>query len=498
MNNKSKSKKREKPSVDISSGRVPPNSLEMEKALLCSCLINPDAFTRIVDLVDEDSFYDRRHGLAYSAMARLFSSNEPIDLLTVSENLQAKKELESAGGESYLAGLTGEVATSAHVEHYADVVRERASLRKLITSATTTALEAYDVADASELIDRAMQELFDIYGKRQKGGFRPIKPLLTDLHKHLDELGKRDNKNLTGVGTGFDNLDYMTSGFQPGELIIIAARPSMGKTSLALDIARHASQQHNKAVAFFSLEMASMAITMRLLAAQSRVDLHKLRSGKIPKAQAAKLSRATGKLSEIPFFIDDSGTLGIMEVRARARMLKQQHNIGIVFIDYLQLMKPPKADSREQEVAQISRSLKGLARELEIPVVALSQLSRAVENRGGDKRPQLADLRDSGAIEQDADLVMFIYRAKHYKSKEMGSGDNGNHPSQNSDESDDSGDDRISEVIIRKQRNGPTGTVKLVFNEEYASFDDMADSHAMRQSPVAEASYEEETDNAPF
>ncbi len=491
MNKKSKSnKKSKKITADVSSGRVPPNNLEMERALLCSCLINADAFTRIVDLVDDESFYDRRHGLIYSAMARLFSSNSPIDILTVSEDLQASKDLESAGGETYLVGLTGEVATSAHVEHYADVVRERASLRRLITASTKTALEAYDASDAAELIDEAMQELFDIYGKRQKGGFRPIKPLLNDLHKHLDDLSKRDNKNLTGVGTGFDQLDYMTSGFQPGELVILAARPSMGKTALALDMARHASQRYEQSVAFFSLEMASMAITMRLLAAQSRVDLHRLRSGKIPKAQASKLTRASGKLSDIPFFIDDSGTLGIMEVRARARMLKQQHDIGIIFVDYLQLMKPPKADSREQEVAQISRALKGLARELNIPVVALSQLSRAVESRGGDKRPQLSDLRDSGAIEQDADVVMFIYRAKHYKSKETASGDNGDSASQSITDQDDD-DDRISEIIIRKQRNGPTGTVKLVFNEEYASFDDMADAHAMKHTAGMEVTQNE-------
>ncbi len=467
---------------DPNSGRIPPHNLEMERALLCSCLINPDAFTHVADMVNKESFYDRRHGLIFASMASLFTNSKPIDILSVSEELHRNDDLEAAGSDQYLVGLTNEVATSAHIEHYAEVVQGRAALRSLITSSTKTAVEAYDASDASDLIDTAMQELFEIYAGKEKGGFQQIKPLLKDLHEYLETLNQREDKTLTGVGTGFDQLDYMTAGFQPGELIILAARPSMGKTSLALDMARYAAQRHNVPVAFFSLEMASMAMVMRMLAAESRIDLHRLRSGKVPKEQAPGLTHATGKLLELPFHIDDTGTLGIMEIRARARMLKQQHDIGIIFIDYLQLMKPPKADSREQEVAQISRALKGLARELNIPVVALSQLSRAVETRGGNKRPQLSDLRDSGAIEQDADVVMFIYRESHYKSAGSTDADGGGKESQQNKSEDQSENDREAEIIIRKQRNGPTGTVKLIFNHEYASFDNLADSKAIGQA----------------
>lgn len=454
---KSKSASKAKPDKREEAARVPPHNLDMERALLCSALIDPNGFARVVNVVNDKCFYDRRHNLIFAAMERLFAATAPIDALSVSEELERSKYLEAAGGDAYLVSLSNEVATSTHAEHYANVVYERAVLRDLISAGSRMANEAYETGDAKELIDSAMQELFEIAVGQKEEGFQPIRPILNSLHEHLDKLHHRTGESLTGIGTGFKKLDEMTSGFQDGDFIVIAARPSMGKTAISLDMARYASLRLGVPVAFFSLEMASMAIAMRLIASDARVDLHKLRSGRLPKNDWAKLAEASGRLSEIPFFIDDSGTLGITELRARARLLKQKENISIVFIDYLQLMTPPPAGSREQEVAKISRALKGLARELEVPVVAMSQLSRAVETRGEDARPQLSDLRDSGAIEQDADLVMFIHRKMSRREK--------------SDEDEDQDlDENMAEIIIRKQRNGPTGMIKLAFLKHYASF----------------------------
>ena len=478
--------------------RVPPHNLEMERALLCSALIDPDGYARVVDVVDEDSFYDRRHGLIFAAMNRLFSKSAPVDVLTVSEELEHSDDLESAGGPSYLTSLSLEVATSTHAEHYAKVVREKAALRALITMTSQVSNEAYDSGDVEELIDQSMQRLFEIAIGRKDTGAQPIRPVLTNLHEHLDKLHNREDDTLTGIGSGFRELDNMTSGFQNGDLIVIAARPSMGKTAFSLDMARHASQKERVPVAFFSLEMANVAIAMRLIASDARLDLHKLRTGRLSGREWQRLSLSTGELSEMPFFIDDTGTLSVTDLRARARMLKQQHNIGIVFVDYLQLMKPPQAGSREQEVAKISQALKGLARELEVPVVALSQLSRAVEHRGDDARPQLSDLRDSGAIEQDADLVIFIHRNIEYsnlseseKEKKLESGEKEEEVERKAN---------CGDIIIRKQRNGPTGTIELTFLKKFACFEDKA-SEADRKLAVSQPSIPvemPEEEDAPF
>ncbi len=458
-------------------GRVPPHSPEMERAVLCACLIDPNGLTKVIDILGEKSFYEHRHQLIYDAMVALFQKSAPVDALTVAEELERNGQLETCGGDVYLAQLSGELATSAHIEHYGRIVQERSSLRALITISTQISEEAFDLPPAVELLETAMSKIYEISSDQQTGGFEPIRKPLDEMHKHLDKLHAQKHLVVTGVGTGFDELDEMTSGFQPGDLIVVAGRPSMGKTAFSLDIARNAAMMYQVSVAFFSLEMASMAIAMRLVAAEARISLHRLRSGKLPDKDWSELSLATGRLSELNFFIDDSGSLGINELRARARRLKQQHNIGIIFVDYLQLMRPPDAQSREQEVAQISRALKGLARELRVPVVALSQLSRAVETRGGDKIPQLADLRDSGAIEQDADLVMFIHRKKQYS---RGGEDDEGEPV-----------DNIAEIIIRKQRNGPTGTIKLVFNDEYTRFENRADS---RYDTSVAAPYRTEVD----
>ena len=438
--------------------------------MLCSALIDPDGFMKVAGKVkvDSSSFYDRRHELIFAAMERLFNRHAPIDILTVSEELTSNKELESVGGDGYLAGLSNEVATSAHIEEYARIVQDRKTLRSLIATSINVATDAYEVPDAEDLLDRALRELFEIQSLKDSGGFEKINPVLVKALNQLDEQKKREGK-LLGVGTGFDRLDDLTSGFQNGELIVIAGRPSMGKTAFSLDIARNACLKYNVGVGYFSLEMAATAIALRLLAAEARLDLHKLRSNNLPDRDLPKLSNAGSKLSVMPFYIDDTGTLGITELHARARMLKQKNDIGIIFIDYLQLMKPPKADNREQEVAQISRALKGLARELGIPVVAMSQLSRAVEHRGADARPQLSDLRDSGAIEQDADVVMFIHREGQYRSGDKENEEKGK-------------DDGSTQVIIRKQRNGPTGVVDLVFHKEYAHFVPKEESEATAMS----------------
>lgn len=467
-------------------GRVPPHALDMERAVLCACLIDPNGITKVIDKLGEKSFYEYRNQLIYNAIVVLFRNSRPVDILTVSEELERTGELEKAGGQQYLVSLSMETATSSHAEAYAAIVQERAALRELILTSNDVAEQAYDLPKASELIDSTMSKIFEIQSRGQTGGFSPLRKILDDTHEHLDKLHKNRDTELTGVGTGFDELDAMTGGFQNGDLIIIAARPSMGKTSLALDIARQAALFHKVPVAFFSLEMASMALALRMISSEARINHHELRRGRLPDRDWAQLSLATGRLSDLKFFIDDTGNLGINELRARARRLKQQHDIGIVFVDYLQLMQPPKADSREQEVAQISRALKGLARDLKVPVVALSQLSRAVEQRGGDKIPQLADLRDSGAIEQDADLVMFIHRKKQYRSGME----------------DDEGEpvDNTANIIIRKQRNGPTGTIDLIFHDQYTRFDNKS-SQGYSSATIPAEAYHAEVDigeEAPF
>ncbi|MDP8239099.1 MAG: replicative DNA helicase [Candidatus Hatepunaea meridiana] len=489
------------PTKTDSSIRVPPHNLEIERALLCSALIDPNGYHQIVGIVIEKSFYDRRHRLIFEAMKLISDQSGEIDVLTVSEQLERMNNLEAAGGDPYIAGLSTEIVTSAHIKQYAKIIQEHSSLRSLISAGTRMVNEAYDTGDVKELLDHSMQELFEISEGRQEGGFTPIKPVLTDLHTHIDALHSRPEGSLTGIDTGFKKLNEMTSGFQDGDLIVIAARPSMGKTAFALDMARHAALVKNIPVAFFSLEMSSTAIAMRLIAAEGRLDLHKLRSGRLPDRDCTELSLSTGRLSEIPFFIDDSSALGVTEIRARARLLKQKHHIGILFIDYLGLMDAPKALSREQEVAKISRALKGLARELNIPVVAMSQLSRAIAQRGEDARPQLTDLRDSGAIEQDADLVMFIHRHLYKRDrleKEIAKVKKKKFKSEITDDEAEKeiqkireGIERIertAEVIIRKQRNGPIGKIDLMFLKTFATFEGQASESDIEQAETDEYS----------
>ncbi|MBS1272098.1 MAG: Replicative DNA helicase [Candidatus Marinimicrobia bacterium] len=436
-------------------GRVPPQSLEAERAVLGAMMLEPEAVGRALELVDESNFYRESHRKIFRVMSYLFEKSEPIDQLTVAEELSNRDQLEDIGGAYELSKLL-EIPSAANMEYYAKIVLEKSTYRQLINVATETITSAYEQGeDVNELLDRTENAIFRLSDRRLKGGFQSIEPIMTKTMETIESFHEMQG-GVTGIATGFADLDGMTSGFQPADLIIIAGRPSMGKTAFALNIARNIALNTGTGVGIFSLEMANYQLAMRLLCSEARVSSHLLRTGRLPKALYSNLSRVVGKLADAPIFIDDTPSLPILELRAKARRLKTEHDIGMIVVDYLQLMRGPKsAESRQQEISEISRALKALAKEIEVPVVALSQLSRAVESRGGKKRPMLSDLRESGAIEQDADVVMFVYRQEHY-------------------ERDNPELEGKAEIIIGKQRNGPVDTVELTFIKEYAKFEDAA------------------------
>ncbi|MFC1563216.1 replicative DNA helicase, partial [candidate division KSB1 bacterium] len=384
----------------------------------------------------------------------LFEKNEAVDMLTVSEELKKRDLLDKVGGTYYLTECVNQVTTAANVEFHAKVILEKALMRKLIEVGTNIVGEGYnESAEAYELLDKAEQMIFEISERKLRRGFTEIKPYLHDAFEMIDNYRKRKGF-VTGVATGFNEIDKLTSGFQNSDLVIVAGRPSMGKTAFCLNVARNAAVNNNIPVGLFSLEMASHQLAMRLLCSEAEVSSHRVRTGNLPDEGWAKLSTSVGSLSEAPIYIDDSGSLSILEIRSKARRLRAERNIELLIIDYLQLVTGPhKAENRVQEVSMITRSLKSLAKELNIPVIALSQLSRAVEKRGEDKKPILSDLRESGAIEQDADVVIFIHRPELYPGhKEK--------------------DEGIAEIIIGKQRNGPIGNIKLTFRKDFAKFGD--------------------------
>ncbi len=440
--------------------RVPPQAPDVERAVLGAMLLDNQAIGRAVEVLDESCFYDSSHRKIFQAICALFERNEAADQITVAEELKKRGELEETGGVLYLAQLTAEVVTSANIEYHAKIVLEKALLRKLIAISTQTVTECYEnTGDVFEIVDRAEQRIFSLSEKRLKKGFVPLRPV---LHETFEAIEKSHEKptTVTGIPTGFVRLDELTAGLQPSDLIIVAGRPSMGKSAFGLCLARNAAVEEGIPVGIFSLELANHQLAQRFLCAEARVDSHLMRTHRLPDQAWANLSLAVGRLAEAPIFIDDTPGLTVLELRAKARRLQAEHNIGLIIIDYLQLMTgPTRAENRQQEISIISRSLKALAKELNIPVVALSQLSRAVEMRGGSRRPQLADLRESGAIEQDADMVLFIYRPAHYGITEDEEG--------NSTEG-------IAEIIIGKQRNGPTGTVRLAWIDKYAKFENLA------------------------
>jgi replicative DNA helicase len=436
------------------SSRVPPHNIEAEQSVLGGILLDNDVLPGVIEILNGEEFYRAAHRAAFAAVIALFERNEPCDLVTLANLLKSQNKLEEAGGASYLASLVDSVPSAANVGHYARIVSEKWLQRSLISSATQIATSALQGGlQIDELLDRAEQAIFQVSERRVNPSFFLIKDVIKQNIKILEKLQERQEV-FTGVPTGFDELDRMTSGLQPADLVVIAGRPSMGKTAFALNIARNAAVEHEVAVGIFSLEMSKEQLGMRMLCSEARVDSHKMRTGFFTPRDWPLLLRAAGTISEAPIFIDDSPALSALELRAKARRLKRDQNLGLVIVDYLQLMRGPQgAERREQEISEISRGLKALAKELTVPVVALSQLNRRVEERH-DKRPQLSDLRESGAIEQDADLIAFIYRDEVY------------HP-----ESPDQG---VAEVIIGKQRNGPTGKLKLAFLSQYTRFDKLA------------------------
>ena len=428
--------------------RISPHSIEAEEAVLGCMLINNDSVAKAIQVLDGKSFYSNANSIIFENMKELFEKNNNIDYVSLTDQLKKKKQLDLVGGTYYITGLSNNAPSAQNVEYYADIVKEKEILRRIISVAINISTEAYESSDdATHILDKAEQILFNVSQDVQKGRFKQIEPILHDV---LDMWGNRKSGSLTGVPSGFYDLDSLLSGFQKSDFIILAGRPSMGKTALALNFARNCSIDNNIKVGFFSLEMSSQQLVERLITSESKIDSHLVRTGKLPKHEWKKLSNSASVLSESLIFIDDSADLNIMELRAKARQLKAEKDIDIIFVDYIQLLHAQnKHESRQQEISYISRSLKALAKELNIPVVALSQLSRAVESRT-DHRPIMSDLRESGAIEQDADVVLFIYRKYVYSKNEE--------------------DEGLGEIIVAKHRNGPTGLVKVSFVDKYARF----------------------------
>lgn len=436
-------------------GKVPPQALEAERAVLGAMMLEVEAAGRALEILEEMNFYREAHRKLFRVMSTLFEKGEPIDQITVAEELSNRGELEDVGGAYEISRLI-DIPSAANLEYYAKIVLEKSVARQIINVGTRAISSAYDQSeDVYDLLDRTENEIFRLSDRRLKGGFQSIDPIMSKTMETIESFHSMKG-GVTGIPSGFKDLDEMTSGLQESDLVIIAGRPSMGKTAFALNIARNAAVDHEIPVGVFSLEMASHQLAMRLLCSEARVSSHLLRTGRLPKALYSNLSKVVGRLAAAPIYIDDTPSIPILELRAKARRLKAEHNVGLIMVDYLQLMRGPKSvESRQQEISEISRSLKALAKELAIPVVALSQLSRAVESRGGEKRPMLSDLRESGAIEQDADVVMFVYRQEHY-------------------ERDNAELEGQAEIIIGKQRNGPVGTVHMTFIKDYAKFEDQA------------------------
>ncbi|OGW79092.1 MAG: replicative DNA helicase [Omnitrophica bacterium RIFCSPLOWO2_12_FULL_44_17] len=431
--------------------KIPPQNLEAEVSVLGAMLFSADALLAAIELLKEHYFYSEVHQHIFSAMVNLFERSQPIDLITVTEELRKMKRLEQIGGASYLAGLTASVATAANVDQHAKIVKEKALLRGLIGAATKIVEEGFDPScEGLHALEHAEQMIFEINQDRIEGKFTRVGEIIKDSIEAIDQLYQR-KEHVTGLATGFHEFDIKTAGLQPADLIIVAGRPSMGKSAFASGVVEHVSVILGKPVAFFSLEMSKEQLVQRLLCSHARVDAQKVRTGYLSHSDWPKLTNAAGKLSDAPIFIDDTPALSVLDIRAKARRLKMQHGIELVVIDYMQLMEAgSRAENRQQEISQISRSLKALARELHVPVIAISQLSRAVESRMGN-RPQLSDLRESGSIEQDADVVTFLFREEYYNPTE----ENRNR----------------AEAIISKQRNGPIGACNLLFIKEWTRFE---------------------------
>ena len=472
---------RKKPSFENPTnylGKVPPQAIELEEAVLGALMLEKDALTSVIDILKVESFYKEAHKVIFQAILDLFTESQPIDLLTVTTQLRKNGALEVAGGAFYITELTSKVASAANIEFHARIITEQSIKRELIRISSTIQKDAFeDTTDVFELLDAMEQSLFEISERNIRKNYATMSSIIRDAISEL-EVRKNQKDGLTGVPSGFTALDRVTSGWQKSDLVIIAARPAMGKTAFVLSVLRNAAVDHNRPVAIFSLEMSSVQLVNRLISSEAELDSDKIKKGTLADHEWAQLVHKTAKLSKAPLFVDDTPALSILELRAKCRKLKAQHDIQMVVVDYLQLMsgdsKGGFGGNREQEIASISRALKKIAKELSIPVIALSQLSRAVETRGGDKRPQLSDLRESGAIEQDADMVMFLYRPEYYGITEDEGG---------------ASTAGVGEVIIAKHRNGSLENIKLRFIGRYTKFTDLDGGMGFQSSQASEIGY---------
>lgn len=449
--------------VEAFPDRLPPQNIEAEQSVLGSILLYPDSLVAAMEFIEPNDFYRRAHQLIFEAMMELNDRNDAIDVITVSNILDAHNQLEDIGGMPYMAELAGIVPTAANIEHYSKIVEEKAILRRLIRTATEIASASYDEADeVPAILDKAERGILEVSEKRSRNGFTPISQILNHTIENIDQL-YQNNESITGISTGYKVLDDMTAGLQEDELIILAARPGVGKTAFALNVAQNIGTKTDETVALFSLEMGAEQLVNRMLCAEGSIHASNLRTGNLTEEEWQKLIIAMGSLSKANIYIDDTPGIRVAEIRAKARRLRQERgSLGLIVIDYLQLIEGTGRENRQQEVSEISRQLKKLAKELSVPVIALSQLSRGVEQRQ-DKRPMLSDLRESGSIEQDADIVAFLYREDYYQRE----GEEG-------EEENDEGDDNVVEVIIEKNRSGARGTVKLLFIKEYNKFSSLA------------------------
>ncbi|SHH44868.1 replicative DNA helicase [Thermosipho atlanticus] len=438
--------------------RTPPHSIEAEQAVIGSILIDPEAIEDVISILSSQDFYDKKHVEIFKAIEELYDENIPIDVISICDRLKTKGKLETIGGELYVAQLADGVPTSAHAEMYAQIVRDKSILRSLISAASKVVEDAMSDNEVDEILDNAERVIFEIAESKTAKTYQPMNTILHDVFENLEALRDRQKSGtaslITGIPTGYRLLDELTSGFHKSDLIIVAARPSVGKTAFALNIARNMAIKSDIPVGIFSLEMSKEQLAQRLLGMEALIELQKIRRGYLTDEEWQKLLQATGKLYKANIIVDDEANLDPRSLRAKARRMKREYGVEAIFVDYLQLMSIRSfRENRQQEISEISRSLKLLARELDVAIIALSQLSRAVEQRE-DKRPRLSDLRESGSIEQDADMVLFLYREEYYKKEK-------------------SGEAHETEVIIGKQRNGPIGTVKLLFDPHYTAFFDI-------------------------
>ncbi len=442
---------KKKETSNYSAYKVPPHNLEAEQAVLGGILINNDALNQVADILESEDFYREAHASIFNVMLRLYEKDEPVDLITIPQELTKDNLLEKIGGVDYLASLAEAMATSAGIMYHAKIIKDLSIRRSLIDQCARISEVCFQgTDDTDELLDSAEQSIFEIAEKTVGQNFSPLNEVVRETFKRFENTPH--GRNITGISTGFKDLDEITSGLQPSDLIIVAGRPSMGKTALALNIAQNAAAEEKKGVAIFSLEMSMLQIGMRLLGSDATIDASRLRRGILEDDELLRLTESANRLSELPVYIDDTSGISVLEMKAKTRRLKKKYDISLVLVDYLQLMQGRKsAESRQLEISDISRSLKGLAKDLNIPVVALSQLNRKVEDRP-NKRPVLADLRESGAIEQDADMILFIYREELYNKTEENRGK--------------------AEVIISKHRNGSTGMINLTFRERFTKFQD--------------------------